>query len=310
MAGIFLSYRRDDSGGHAGRLADDFRQAFESGEVWRDIEAIEAGADFVSAIGDAVDACTVLLALIGPRWLDARDGAGKRRLDDERDFVRLEIAMALDRGVRVIPILVGGAAMPAESDLPATLRPLARRQAHELSDKRWDYDVNQLFESLEKLPGLARRKVAPVGSAGIPPLARSHGMPAWAKGFIGVCSALGVLAIVINMMESPTNPPTTVEEYAARAVEQLKQSQPAVAPTSAPPPARAGAHPRPNRPLRLCAPARRRARWLVSAGSGSRRRATGSTSSSRAADSRSSLPTPRSNRDSWGRERCRVAMSR
>ncbi len=248
MAGIFLSYRRDDSGGHAGRLADDFRQAFAS-DVWRDIEAIEAGADFVAAIGDAVDACTVLLTLIGPRWLDAKDAAGKRRLDDERDFVRIEIAMALDRGVRVIPILVGGAAMPAESDLPATLRPLARRQAHELSDKRWEYDVNRLFESLEKLPGLARRKAGPRGDPVAAPPARGPGIPGWAKGVIGVCGALGGLAILVNMMESSSNPPG-VEEYAARAVEQLNQSRPVSAPTIAPPPARAAASvPEPAAPV-------------------------------------------------------------
>lgn len=77
MAGIFLSYRRDDSGGYAGRLADDLKQAFAGDQVWRDIEAIEAGADFVDAIGKAIGSCSVLLALIGPRWLDAKNTAAR-----------------------------------------------------------------------------------------------------------------------------------------------------------------------------------------------------------------------------------------
>lgn len=254
MAGIFLSYRRDDSGGHAGRLADDLKQAFAGDQVWRDIEAIEAGADFVDAIGKAVSSCSVLLAMIGPRWLEAKNSAGNRRLDDPSDFVRLEISAALERGVRVIPVLVGGAAMPAEPALPEVLRPLARRQAHELTDKRWDYDVGQLFGALEKLPGLSRRQTAspPVAPAS-PPASSPHHMPGWAKGLIGVIAAIAVLAIIGNMMNDP-EPPPAAEDYVARVAEQMKPASPpetpatpnrlmteptAVANEPAPPPARA-----------------------------------------------------------------------
>jgi len=232
MAGIFLSYRRDDSGGYAGRLADDLKQAFAGDQVWRDIEAIEAGADFVDAIGKAIGSCSVLLALIGPRWLDAKNTAGARRLDDPNDFVRLEIATALDRGVRVIPVLVGGATMPAESALPDVLRPLARRQAHELTDKRWEYDAGQLFDAVGKLPGLSRCRPASAESM-TPPPAKSQGMPGWAKGLIGVVAAIAVLAIVGNMMES-SDPDPAVGQYVERAVQQLNQGQSSPAPAPVP----------------------------------------------------------------------------
>jgi len=232
MAGIFLSYRRDDSGGHAGRLADDFKREFSGDQVWRDIEAIEAGADFVDAIGKAVSSCSVLLALIGPRWLEAKNPAGNRRLDDPRDFVRIEIATALERGVLVIPVLVGDAEMPAEAALPEPLRPLARRQAHELSDKRWDYDVGQLFATLEKLPGLSRRRAPPPQSTATQAAqaaqgTKPHAMPGWARGMIGVIAAVAVLAIIGNMMNDP-EPQPSLDDQASGVVEQMR-------PTSTPP---------------------------------------------------------------------------
>lgn len=232
MAGIFLSYRRDDTGGHAGRLADDLKRAFAGDQVWRDIEAIEAGADFVDAIGKAIGSCSVLLALIGPRWLEAKTPAGVRRLDDPNDFVRLEIATALERGVLVIPVLVGGATMPSESALPEVLRSLSRRQAHELTDKRWDYDAGKLFDAVGKLPGLSRRNSTVPDPVITPPPAKSQGMPGWAKGLIGVIAALAVLAIIGNMMES-SDPDPAVDQFVERAVQQMNQSAPASAPMPA-----------------------------------------------------------------------------
>ena len=91
-----------------------------------------------------------MLAIIGPNWLKVTDTQGRRRLDDRNDFVRLEIAAALQRNIRVVPVLVGGAVMPKAEDLPQGLESLARRQAHELSDPRWDFDVGQLVETLER----------------------------------------------------------------------------------------------------------------------------------------------------------------
>jgi hypothetical protein len=148
MAEIFLSYRRQDSQSATGRLADDLEAHFGDDRVFRDHEIV-AGADFVEAIRRLVESATVLLVVVGPRWLSATDGAGRRRLDDRADFVRLEIELALAARVPIVPVLIEGAAMPGAGELPASLVEFARCQAVELSDKRWRYDVTTLIESLQ-----------------------------------------------------------------------------------------------------------------------------------------------------------------
>ncbi|MEW5958620.1 MAG: SUMF1/EgtB/PvdO family nonheme iron enzyme [Chloroflexota bacterium] len=150
MTRIFISYRRDDSAGFAGRLYDRLGAHFGPENVFMDIDAIEPGLDFVEVIEQAVSSCDVLIALIGPRWLAVTDARGRRRLDNPADFVRLEIKAALDRNIRVIPTLVGGAAMPASGELPAELKPLARRNALEIG-ARFHPDVDSLIELLEKV---------------------------------------------------------------------------------------------------------------------------------------------------------------
>jgi hypothetical protein len=151
MAGVFISYRREDSPGHAGRVFDRVRAKFGGDIVFMDVTAIDAGADFVDAIDQAVGTCDVLLAIIGPQWSSAADSAGRRRLDSATDFVRLEIAGALKRNVRVVPVLVDGAQLPTASDLSEDLQPLLRRNAIELRDARWDVDIDQLLASLERI---------------------------------------------------------------------------------------------------------------------------------------------------------------
>ena len=151
MAGVFISYRREDSPGHAGRVFDRIRARFGSDVVFMDVTAIEAGVDFVDAIERAVGTCDVLLAVIGPQWSSSADGAGQRRLDNPSDFVRIEIAGALKRDVRVVPVLVDGARLPAAAELPDVLQPLLRRNAVELRDARWDADIDQLIASLERI---------------------------------------------------------------------------------------------------------------------------------------------------------------
>jgi len=149
MPGIFISYRREDSPGHAGRIFDRLRSRFGSDVVFMDVAAIEPGVDFVEVLHKAVGSCDALLAVIGPQWLSATHD-GKRRLDDPRDFVRIEIAGALQRNVRVLPVLVEGASLPPADSLPADLHALARRQAIDLRDARWDDDIDRLVEGLEK----------------------------------------------------------------------------------------------------------------------------------------------------------------
>ncbi|MDQ1560346.1 MAG: hypothetical protein QOD32_3406 [Pyrinomonadaceae bacterium] len=150
FSGIFISYRREDSSGHAGRLLDSLGAHFGEDQIFMDIDYLEPGEDFVQAIEDAVGSCEILIALIGRGWSTSRDETG-RRLDNPKDFVRLEIAAALTRNIRVIPVLVQGAQMPHPQDLPEDLLPLSRRHALELSDLRWKHDVDRLIRSLEKI---------------------------------------------------------------------------------------------------------------------------------------------------------------
>jgi hypothetical protein len=148
---IFISYRRDDSRGYAGRLQGDLSRRYSEEHVFRDVE-IPPGADFGEYITGLVDNCNVVLAIIGPRWLDSRDREGERRIDNPQDWVRLEIERALARdGVEVIPVLVDGARLPPREELPASLLALRRRNAFELSDSRWDYDLEQLGKHLDVL---------------------------------------------------------------------------------------------------------------------------------------------------------------
>jgi formylglycine-generating enzyme required for sulfatase activity len=166
LADIFISYRRDDAAAWAGRLTADLRRKFPRGDVFQDISAIGIGEDFVDAMRRSLATCAVTIVMIGPRWLGARDEHGQRRLDDPDDWVRLEIEESLKRdGLRVVPLLVGTARMPRAAELPESLRPLARRNAHEISDRRWDYDVSELVKALKKIGALAAGPKAS-GSAG------------------------------------------------------------------------------------------------------------------------------------------------
>lgn len=152
MRGVFISYRRQDSQSAAGRLADHLKDHLHGVRVFRDVETIEPGVDFVEAINRALQSSAIMLAVIGPRWMSITDAAGRRRLDDPHDYNRLEVSAALKRSdVRVIPVLVEGAQMPATEDLPDDLKALSRRNAIELTDKRWDYDVGKLVETLDKV---------------------------------------------------------------------------------------------------------------------------------------------------------------
>ena len=130
---VFISYRRQETAWPARQLYELLAGEFGADKIFKDVDNIAPGEDFVDRLTSAVSACEVLLALIGPQWLDLRDAEGNRRIDDPHDFVRLELAAALQRGVRVIPILVDGARMPAANTLPPELAPLTRRQAVEIN---------------------------------------------------------------------------------------------------------------------------------------------------------------------------------
>src|SRR6476469_2291176 len=158
-AKVFISYRREDSAPYAGRLYDRLVARFGEDQVFIDIDQIDPGEDFAEVINRKVGTCDIAIIAIGPDWLHATDASGKRRLDDEEDFVRMEIVAALQRKIRVIPVLVGGAQMPRKQDLPEALAPLSRRNAIELSETRFHADVNRLIEAIEKPRTLPEKKV-------------------------------------------------------------------------------------------------------------------------------------------------------
>ena len=148
MRAIFISYRRDDAEGHAGRLFEDLAEHFGKASVFMDVTGIEPGRDFRHVIEQQVASCGVLLAVIGKSWLTATDAEGRRRLDDPYDFVRLETVAALKRDIPVVPVLVHGAQMPRAEQLPDVLANLAFRNSVELTHARWSSDVQLLINAL------------------------------------------------------------------------------------------------------------------------------------------------------------------
>jgi hypothetical protein len=145
---VFVSYRRDDSSTIVGRLCDRLAQDVGADNVFKDIDSIPFGVDFVTYLDREVEKCSVLFAVIGPAWLEA-DPQGARRIDDPNDFVRLEIGSALRREIPVVPLLVEGARMPRASDLPDDLKPWARRNGIEIRhDPDFHADVSRLLSRL------------------------------------------------------------------------------------------------------------------------------------------------------------------
>ncbi len=142
MRSVFISYRRDDAAGHAGRLSDRLVARLGAARVFMDVEDIAPGQNFAQAIEGTLSKCDGVLAVIGPRWLEAI----KARMASGEDFVRHEIAAALAAGVTVIPVLVGGATMPGAADLPPELAAFSRCQAVEIRDNRFDDDVTRLVD--------------------------------------------------------------------------------------------------------------------------------------------------------------------
>lgn len=149
--GIFISYRREDARHAAGRLYQHLAQRFRGERLFMDVDSIEPGLDFVKVLTKTVADCDVLLAVIGPGWLDSRDEAGAPRLAKPKDFVRLEIEAALARDIRVVPVLVDGARMPGEDDLPESLRPLVTRNAVRLAHEQFGADAGRLADMLTKV---------------------------------------------------------------------------------------------------------------------------------------------------------------
>jgi Tol biopolymer transport system component/tetratricopeptide (TPR) repeat protein len=160
---IFISYRRQETAWPAGRLYDVLVEHFPSEQVFKDVDNIDPGEDFVERITAAVESCDVLLALIGPQWLTITNKKGQRRLDDPEDYVRLEIETALTRKIRVIPILVDEAQMPGADELPPILAPLVRRNAVEINPMT--FDTKRLIATVQKTLTALKNSDIATGSA-------------------------------------------------------------------------------------------------------------------------------------------------
>jgi len=160
---IFLSYRREDSAADTGRLSDWLsRELGSDTEIFMDVDDIPSGIDFAKYLRNKIQQSDAFLAVIGPNWLDARDEEGSRRLDDPNDFVRIEIGVALERDIPVIPILLNGTRMPRADQLPPELQKLPPRNAVDVRHRSFHADVAPMIGDLKKLPNSTPRFELPV----------------------------------------------------------------------------------------------------------------------------------------------------
>jgi TIR domain len=237
MARIFISYRRADSGAWAGRLHDRLREHFGRDDIFMDIDTIEPGLDFTEVIERTVGSCDVLIALVGRQWLTSTDAAGQRRLDDPEDLVRREIATALRRNIRVIPVLIQDISMPRAADLPDDLQLLTRRNAVDLSDTHFHRDADQLMVVLDRVLGVTPSPASPAetGPPHVLPPVRSSYLRSWRfwglAGLIVAGMAFIVAVSVVPLVRVPTS-----------------SSPRTLAPESPPPPSETSPSPQPPSP--------------------------------------------------------------
>ncbi len=163
MSAIFISYRRDGALIPARAIFERLSREFGPAEVFIDMEGIEIGLDFVDVLSRQLQGCQVMLALIDPEWATATDKQGRRRIEREYDYVRTEVVTALTRGIRTVPVLIGGAQMPEPETLPELLRPLARRNALDLDFNQFDAEIGRLVGAIRKMLGDQLPACAPPG---------------------------------------------------------------------------------------------------------------------------------------------------
>lgn len=215
MASIFISYRRSDSMAETGRIYDRLSQAFGEKQIFKDVDNIPAGADFRAVLDKALTAADVVLVIIGQSWSLVADAAGKRRLADPTDFVRIEVETALKRtDVTVIPVLVDGANMPTADSLPEGLKELSYRNSVAVrNDPDFNRDINLLIQTIHKIVAT-----------------RSSRLPLIAAAVIGLIAiaAVALLALQGGTQTTPTLTPTETE------VAQVATDIPTDAPTTAP----------------------------------------------------------------------------
>jgi hypothetical protein len=179
---VFISYRRDESSAYAGRVHDRLEREFGGDLLFMDVDNVPLGENFVRVLTEEVARCEVLLAVMGPKWANAHDTTGKRRLDNKSDFVRVEIGAALQRGIPVIPILLDGAKIPSLDQLPEDLKELALRNALDVRHGSFHADMDRLIKSLNDrwsrgssptLENVAHKAASPASTAKFPPASRA-----------------------------------------------------------------------------------------------------------------------------------------
>jgi eukaryotic-like serine/threonine-protein kinase len=166
--GVFISYRRQDAAFPAGWLYEQLANTFGEPYVFKDVDSIRPGEDFVDVIKTAVRSCHTMLVVIGPKWLSMADKRGGRRIDDPDDFIRLEIETATSHNLQIIPILVLEAEMPSVDALPPSIAPLARRHAIEISSTRFKSDVARLIHAVDQQRRARQAMMHGDGSAVVP----------------------------------------------------------------------------------------------------------------------------------------------
>jgi Tol biopolymer transport system component len=195
LSGIFISYRRNDSPDATGRIYDRLVSEFGKAQVFKDVDSIPLGQDFRGHLNGIVGDCGVVLAIIGPRWTDASNKAGQRRLEDPDDFVRIELEAALARDIPVVPVLVGHAPIPVASELPGSLAPMAFRQSIEVRpDPDFHNDATRLVSALRGI--LDPAAAAEQAPAAITPPAAATGAQRGRLGWI-VAAVLGFSAAAV-----------------------------------------------------------------------------------------------------------------
>jgi hypothetical protein len=193
---IFISYRVKDTQAATGRLVDALKQHFDDDQIFLDIDKIEPGLDFTEVISKYLDSSDIMLVIIGPDWMAYNNEKNTYRINEKNDWVRTEIATALQRNIRVVPVLLEGAALPDEALLTDDLKPLLRRQSYEISNKRWKYDSEQLIAFLKKVLGQAPKAVHP------PTPPKKSNTIYW----LIAAAALICLVLITGLSNNTTNP--------------------------------------------------------------------------------------------------------
>ena len=189
---IFICYRREDTADVTGRIYDRLADHFGPEHVFMDVEAIRLGYDFRSEIDQRIKVCSIVIVVIGDKWLAQVDG--KRRIDDENDRVRIEIEAALRREIPIIPVLARGASHPTKTMLPASLEELAYRHGTSIRHEHFGGDVDSLISKMDKL--LARQQSTPPK----PPPVKSKEPEVWKRKRLIIVTAVAATVILLLLI--------------------------------------------------------------------------------------------------------------